>query len=496
MLRISPHVWAVHCVHHNSCITRLVEGSPPLFAMNTDKHIALALADTMLAREARLEALIEAVNWAFDARLPWVAGMCETLLERTGENFHHFSREELASIILGLLGRVEDEWDEDEDEYEEGQDSDDDADVFPFIALPSIKRYCIDLPIRPQAEAWLEALALPSIPTLGDLARLLNVETDDLAWFADEWRLLSSAQPRLQHYHYRWVAKRSGGWRLIEIPKQRLKHIQQTILRKIVDLVPPHEAAHGFRRGRSCITHAAMHAGRRAVIRMDLKDFFPSIPASRIQALFAKLGYSDSVAGTLARLCTSRTPAGAFADRHSGASLPWAQRHALRSPHLPQGSPCSPALANLCAWRLDLRLAALAASMGAVYSRYADDLAFSGGAELERARERFHVQVAAIAIEEGFKVNTRKTRLMRAGVRQQLTGLVVNAHPNLPRAQFDKLKAILHNCARCGPRSQNRDGHADFRAYLSGKVAWARAVNPERGARLQRLLAAIDWDAA
>lgn len=449
----------------------------------------------MLAREARLDVMIEAVYWAFDARPPWVAGMCEALLERTGDNFHYFSRHELAAIILTLLGHFEEDWDdEDEEFYDEGE-GDEDADVFPFIELPSIKRYCTELPIRPEPEPWLAALALPAIPSLGDLARVLNVEVDDLAWFADEWRLGSSAQPRLQHYHYRWVPKRSGGWRLIEIPKQRLRRMQQTILRKILDLVPAHGAAHGFRQGRSCVTHACLHTGKQVVVRMDLKDFFPSIPASRIHALFVKLGYSETVAGTLARLCTSRTPAGAFEEKGPASSFTWQQRQALRSPHLPQGAPSSPALANLCAWRLDLRLAALAASMGAAYSRYADDLAFSGGAELARALDRFHVRVAAIALEEGFNINTRKTRMMRTGVRQQLTGVVVNRHANVPRAQFDKLKAILTNCIRRGPASQNREGHADYRAYLSGKVAWVKTVNPARGARLARLLAAVDWTA-
>ena len=456
--------------------------------MNHDKHAALALADTLLASEARLESLIEATERAFDARLPWVPAMCEALLARTGDNFHYFSRHELADLILILAGRSVEGNDE---EHGEGDDS-----GFPWIELPAIKRYCTELPLRPEPEVWLAALSLPSIRTFGELALLLNVEVDDLDWFADKWRAGASEQVRLQHYHYRWVAKRSGGWRLIEIPKQRLRHMQQTILRKILDRVPAHDAAHGFRQGRSCVTHAAIHTGKRVVIRIDLKDFFPSIPASRIHALFMKLGYSETVAGTLARLCTSRTPASALNERQTGGSLPWAERHALRSPHLPQGSPCSPALANLCAWRLDLRLEALSVSMDAVYSRYADDLVFSGGREFERATDRFHVQVAVIAIEEGFKVNTRKTRIMRAGVRQQVTGVVVNQHPNARREEYDALRAILTNCARHGPVSQNRERRPNYRHYLAGKVAWMRMLNAARGARLEKLLDAIDWSEA
>ena len=431
--------------------------------------VALALADAMLANGASPEQLAASAAAAFEANHPWIAALCATILARTSDNFHFFSREELAAIIL-------------------------DSDVFqaafePGKVAPQIKRYCLDLPLRPEPEAWLAALALPAIATLGDLARFLNVEPGDLGWFAEQWRPGALQQERLQHYHYRWVAKRSGGWRLIEIPKQRLRHIQQTILRKILDLAPAHTAAHGFRRGRSCLTHAALHTGQRVVIRIDLKDFFPSIPASRILALFEKLGYPATVAATLARLCTSRTPAWAF----NPGQVPWAERHALRSPHLPQGSPCSPALANLCAFRLDIRLQELAASMDAAYSRYADDLVFSGGRELERALDRFHVQVAAIASEEGFKVNTRKTCMMRQGVRQQVTGVVVNRRSNVPRAQFDALKATLTNCVRHGPQSQNREARTDYRAYLAGKVAWVKMLNLAKGERLQKLLAAIAW---
>ncbi|NHZ97250.1 hypothetical protein [Massilia sp. CCM 8734] len=120
---------------------------------------------------------------------------------------------------------------------------------------------------------------------------------------------------------------------------------------------------------------------------------------------------------------------------------------------------------------------------------------FSGGRELERALDRFHAQVGAIALEEGFAINTRKTRMMRAGVRQQVTGIVVNRHPNIARDEFDMLKAMLTNCARHGPQGQDRENRPDFRAWLAGKVAYVTMVNPQRGARLQGLFDAITWPA-
>src|SRR5439155_16121008 len=112
---------------------------------------------------------------------------------------------------------------------------------------------------------------------------------------------------------------------------------------------------------------------------------------------------------------------------------------------LPQGAPTSPALANLCAFRLDVRLCGLAKSLQAVYTRYADDLAFSGGELLERSARRFQVAVAVIAAEEGFALHFQKSRFMRQGVCQQLGGIVVNERPNVRRAVYDELKAILTN---------------------------------------------------
>ena len=437
--------------------------------MNIEKLNALALADTMLATDGTLPSLLAACGRAFNVSPLWAPKICMQLLERTGDNFHYFSRQEIAEILLQLL-----------DSSSEDQ----------FLELPDVRHYCIDQPIRPPKPAWLAALALPEIPTVGDLANWLNEPVSALEWFADRWRLVGDAQSRLQNYHYRWVRKRSGGLRLIEIPKARLRRVQQKILRQILDLVPPHSSAHGFRRGCSSVTHASLHAGRPVVIRMDLKDFFPSIQLARIHALFEKLGYPSSVAGTLARICVNRTPQGAFRD---AAALTWPERHALKSPHLPQGSPASPALANLCAYRLDIRLASLAHALGATYSRYADDLAFSGGPDFARAAERFHVQVAAIALEEGFRINTRKTRLMRQGTRQQVTGVVVNAHPNIARDEYEKLKAILTNCVRHCPASQNRDNHPNFHAYLDGRISYVKMVNAHRAAKLRRLLDGVCW---
>ena len=340
------------------------------------------------------------------------------------------------------------------------------------------------------------AWAVPEITTTAALARRFELGPAELDGYADlQARGLRSPAGRLRHYDYRWVAKSNGSARLIEAPRPRLKAIQRRLLDEILAHIPPHDAAHGFRAGRSVRTFAGPHVGRRAVLKLDLRDFFPSIPAARVAAIFRTAGYPEPVARALAGLCTNAVPADAWDHPDAPARGPetWRLRRLFRSPHLPQGAPTSPALANLCAFRLDARLAGLAASAGAEYTRYADDLAFSGGPDFARSIARFSVHAHAVALEEGFAINPRKTRVMRRGVRQRVAGVVVNERLNVTRSDYDALKATLHNCLVLGPAGQDRSGHPDFRAHLAGRVAHVAMLNPERGRRLREMLARVAW---
>ena len=295
---------------------------------------------------------------------------------------------------------------------------------------------------------------------------------------------------RLGHYHYRVLAKKSGGARLIEAPKGRLKQMQRRILALILEQVPVHDAVHGFVKGRSIQTFAAPHVGRQVVLRMDLRDFFPAFRAARVAAFFRTMGYPERVAERLAGVCTNAAPLGVWA----GCEVEWETRQMYRRAHLPQGAPTSPALANAMAYRLDLRLSGLARAAGAAYTRYADDLAFSGDAEFARGAGRFAVHAIAVAMEEGFAVHARKTRVQRQGVRQRLAGLVVNERLNVARDEFDRLKAMLTNCVRRGAASQNREGHAAFREHLRGRVGFAESVNAVRGEKLRGIFERIVWE--
>jgi RNA-directed DNA polymerase len=346
------------------------------------------------------------------------------------------------------------------------------------------------------AKVW----SLPAIESVRDLAEWLHLSESELEWFADLKGLQSKPNPqgtgsRMTHYHYRTLSKKSGSLRLIEEPKPHLKQIQRQILSDILDRIPIHPAAHGFVKGRSIQTFAAPHVARRVVLSMDLRDFFPSFAARRVQAFFRTAGYPESVADLLGGLCTNAAPRSIWKDLEPGTDRSLV-RYALSlysRPHLPQGAPTSPALANICAYRIDCRLSGLTQAAGAAYTRYADDLAFSGDESFEKCVERFSVHAAAILLEEGFVVHHRKTRIMRQAVRQYLAGLVTNQRVNVVRADFDRLKATLHNCVRNGPLSQNREAHPCFRSHLEGRVGFVETINPEKGRRLRRIFERIQW---
>jgi len=340
---------------------------------------------------------------------------------------------------------------------------------------------------------------LPVLQGLDDVAAFLDVEVAELDWFSDPRHLARSADDvPLQHYRVSHRVASSGAIRVLEAPKPRLKAIQRRLLHEVAALVPPHDAARGFRPGGSVRSYAAPHAGRRIVLRLDLESFFASVSVSRVYGIWRTAGYPEPVAHCLAGLVTCVLPRSAWRAVPTPADdtmldAHWRLGRRLAVPHLPQGAPTSPAMANLAAFRMDVRLTALAASWGGRYTRYADDLAFSGEAGWGTGTSRLLDAVEAVVRDEGFRLNPRKTGVMPRAGRQTLGGLVVNDRPRVARHQVDTLRAILHNCHRYGPSSQNRDDVPAWEAHLRGRIAWVAQHDPVRGARLQAVHDAIDW---
>ncbi len=321
-------------------------------------------------------------------------------------------------------------------------------------------------------------LDIPVLPTVAALADWLMLDLGRLDYHADPAsRFEEHGDVAVNHYRYLIRRKANGGTRLIEAPKPRLKALQRMVLNGIVSRLPDHGDAFGFVPGRNCLQGAARHAGEPVVLCFDLKDFFPSIASGRVFGMFRCLGYPNAVSRCLTGLSVSKTPAWML------ERLPVVDRAIYGQPHLPQGSPLSPALANKAAFALDQRLSALARRLDANYSRYADDLSFSGDPAIAGTLLR---AVPEIVRDEGFEVNPAKTRIMSATSRQTVTGVVVNRHLNVERKSFDRLKAVIH---ACGKATDTRWQDARFRAELLGQIGWVEQVNPHRGLKLRQLLA-------
>lgn len=428
---------------------------------------ARALAHAMLAGARHEAALAARMAACLGARPPWVQGLAASVAALPEEAWRRLDVSALCAVVLADAAFTE-AWASD--------------------TRPEARRWLLRPPEdMPSPPAGLER---PAWPTVGALARGLGLTPAGL------WRLTlppdwQRRRPlATQHYAQHLVPKRgdAGGWRLLEVPAPYVRAVQRRLLSQLLGRLAPHEAAFGHAPGRSVVEHAARHAGQGRVLRFDLRDFFSHVRAARVHALFTTLGYSTAVARSLTGLCTTSAPEAWLRQQ---SRLNGLQRQCLRDAHLPQGAPTSPALANLCAFGLDTRLSGLAAAFGARYSRYADDLVISGPASLP---ERSVVAwVAAIAADEGFALHPRKTRSLGRARRQSVCGVVVNERPNLARDEFDRLKAILHRCAVHGPAAENRAGHADWRAHLQGRIAWAAQLNPARAEKLRALFARIDW---
>jgi retron-type reverse transcriptase len=335
-----------------------------------------------------------------------------------------------------------------------------------------------------QREARARTLGL-ELPGVNELAQSLGVTIPELRSMAYHREV-----DTISNYRQWQIPKRDGTPRTISSPKKRLKTSQRWVLRNVCDRLPVHAAAHGFLSSRSIVSNARAHAGAEVVVKVDIKDFFPSITWKRVKGLLRKSGAAENVA-TLLSLLTTECPRDTVQFR--GKTL-----YVARGPRaLPQGAPTSPAITNAICMRLDRRVAGLSRALGFRYTRYADDLTFSWRRpEKSEPGARCSVgsllhSLKVILEAEGFQLNPKKTRIMRGGNRQTVTGLIVNEAKGKPEARVPRetlrtLRAALHN------REQGKPGKdGESLAHLQGMAAFVFMTDPVRGRALLDRVAAL-----
>jgi hypothetical protein len=308
----------------------------------------------------------------------------------------------------------------------------------------------------------------PLIETYSQLADELGVEPKTLTWLS-----YSRTTATTDHYLRFAIPKRNGGHRIISTPKSQLKGVQSVIKSKFLDHLIESENATAFKKNASILKNAQCHQNSKVVVRIDLKDFFPSINFFRVRGFFESLGHNPGIASVLALLTTDAPRKKIVIDGKTYFTQ--------TSVHgLPQGTCTSPKLANLIAKNLDKRLNGLATKLPEnwTYTRYADDLVFSTKADKSDVN-RLLKACKKIVSDEGFQVNDKKTKVMRNPNKMIVTGLLINDRIRIPKKQLRIVRSFLHNCKEKGVKEISDLIGKDALLVAKGYLSFIKMVQPE-----------------
>lgn len=294
-------------------------------------------------------------------------------------------------------------------------------------------------------------IPLPLV-SLRKIESLLGAKRDELRAFAKEPSLF---------YRSFTEPKASGGVREIDTPRPRLKQVQKRIAQNLLSAVPLPDYVLGGVRGYSIVNNADAHRGRPCILRIDIKAFFPTVDPKMVYRVFRERFEASP------KICALLTEITTYKHR------------------LPQGAPTSPRLATLASLTLFSEVHALCARGDVRFTIWCDDLFFSGS----RSRMTTLIQpVVDLVRRHGFAVSPRKVKLMSSGVRQEVTGVVVNRGLSVGRSRYlDELRKEIRSLA-------GRTYRGKALQRLAGKFAYVRQVRPGQGYALGRLAASVGVD--
>lgn len=311
-------------------------------------------------------------------------------------------------------------------------------------------------PTETTRKGWFSQLFKAPVPrtyprfdeeAVSKCANLLGVE---------EMKLKEILKDISAHYREFWIGKRRGGYRMISAPDKDLKAIQDAINHRVLSFVNIHPAATGFRCRMSIADNVRPHLGKPYVLKTDIHDFFRSIRSPRVKKTFERIGYPPHIAKVLGALCCTHRC-------------------------LPQGASTSPALSNIISYEMDVKLSAVAAEYGLSYTRYADDLTFSGDAF---SMDQILPSIKQIVREEKFEINHKKTRFLNEHNRKIITGVSISSGVKLtiPKARKREIRKNVHFILTKGLAEHQRRIGSNDPAYLKrliGTLCYWRSVEPE-----------------
>jgi RNA-directed DNA polymerase len=314
--------------------------------------------------------------------------------------------------------------------------------------------------------------SLTSIRTTKDVARFFGVTPNYLSYL-----LYSHRRPG---YYLFNIPKKSGGFRELSSPPQKILLLQRHLLISLSKLYHAKPPVHGFVSKRSIVSNAKIHVGSKWVLNIDLDNFFPSIHFGRIRGVFQKypFSFSHSVSTVLAQLCCFNSK-------------------------LPQGAPTSPIISNLICRGLDQDLFDLSEKFHVKFTRYADDLTFSTNTDffppdigtIDSSNGNIPLigePIIRIIKKHGFEINPMKTRITHMREHQQVTGLTVNEKVNVKRNYVRNIRAIIHDIEKNGysmaesnfhqrydHKTRANKTHPPLKVFLKGKLDFLKMVKGE-----------------
>lgn len=324
---------------------------------------------------------------------------------------------------------------------------------------------------------------LPVIFDVGHLAHYMDISRERLIEISNK-----------KKYYYYLISKRNGGKRRIIVPNDELKNVQRWINKHILQSITPLACVTGFAKKRSIVNNAKIHENRNYILNLDIKDFFESITEDRVERLFLKMGYERELAALMTKLCTT-TINGGYIRWKCGERVYsyFAQLAQKDKAFLVQGAPTSPAIANLICYRMDKKLMKYAERHGISYSRYADDITFSSDDIASLPKVKF---IKKLMAEEHFILNEEKTKLLKQGMRQEVTGLLINERVRVPRAYKKDIYRHLHFCLKYGGLGHFKHIHSSYnmsRDWLLGRIFYVNAVERDEAKKMLRLFNQVDW---
>lgn len=325
-------------------------------------------------------------------------------------------------------------------------------------------------------------LRLPELQSFSDVADFVGITTSQLLYLVIDNKL---GEP--DHYERFSVPKRSGGHRLISSPRPYLAAAQKKIRAEILPQLDISPAAMAFRPGRSIVDNAKAHVGSKVLVRIDIKDFFPSVSFAAVRDVFEGLGYNGGVSTVLALLCTDRPRS------YVNIGNKYAVANGARG--LPQGACTSPEIANAVFAKYDQAFTRLAAEpdLHWRYTRYADDLVFSSTKSNPSIGLLFN-RVAQILYDSGYKVNQKKTRIQRGGSRILVTGLAIEGERVfIPREMHRKIRAFLHRYEQMGPDAFTQEIGKSATDVAKGYLSFVEMVEPAKAVALRRQHPWLNW---